>query len=373
MMLALLFSLAAAGQSASAAAPSDDLAGRIAGRLAPADVVAITINDGGDARSEELRDAISRAIRARGITIADATQATTHIDVSCGGNLREHACLAELRRASGSEIIAATTPRLITESADAAGLMSLEIRPVFAQRDPILDVAVAANRLFVLQPDALVSYERGDAGWRRVQSRPIPQARVWPRDLRGRVWLDGEAIDVRLPGMACRAAANAGTLACADENQPWPIALDNSGIDATRNYFTTREGLPFFGAAAVDSGSNPRWLVADLSGSLALLDSTRRVTATVGSADDVVAVGAACVSAPHVLVSTASSRQPNSDTLRLLRLAGQRTIASSSPLEIAGAVTALWSDRTASTATAVVRDPSGERYEALHIAIACDR
>ena len=56
MMLALLFSLAAAGQSASAAAPSDDLAGRIAGRLAPADVVAITINDGGDARSEELRN-----------------------------------------------------------------------------------------------------------------------------------------------------------------------------------------------------------------------------------------------------------------------------------------------------------------------------
>jgi hypothetical protein len=74
-----------------------------------------------------------------------------------------------------------------------------------------------------------------------------------------------------------------------------------------------------------------------------------------------------------VLVSTASSRQPNSDTLRLLRFAGQHTIVSSSPLGVAGAVTALWSDRSATTATAVVRDPAGERYEALHVAIACDR
>jgi hypothetical protein len=74
-----------------------------------------------------------------------------------------------------------------------------------------------------------------------------------------------------------------------------------------------------------------------------------------------------------VLVSSYSTRQRGVDTLRLLRVAGTLVVAASSPLEMSGMVTALWSDRTGTSATAVVRDPDGERYEALHIAIACDR
>jgi hypothetical protein len=349
-----------------------ELATRIASRIAPSEAVAIeNVSSDDAAKSADIREAINGALRGRGIRIADGSAAATRIHVTCGSNLREQACVAEIRRLAGTEVVAASGPR--TEHSDANEMLSLDIRSVFAQQEPMLDVAIAGDRLFVLQPDAVVVYQRADAGWRRLQSQAIAHTRVWPRDVRGRVWLDGDALDVRLPGVSCRGAADLSVLTCADENQPWPIAIENSGVDATRNYFTTREGLPFFAAAPLGPVTNSRWLLADLSGSLALVDATRGSPAIVGAADDVVALMAPCASTPHVLVASASSRQRNADTLRLMRVDGTRLAAASSPLEAAGVVTALWSDRTALAATAIVRNLLGERYEALHIAIGCNR
>lgn len=371
----ILFVLAFAAQLAAQPPPGPvdltvELATQLASRLIPSEAVAIDSVSGDDeARSEEIREAINGALRRSGLRIVDGSAATTRVHVTCGSNLRERTCVAEIRRPAGTEVVAAS--RSQTERADATEMLWLDIRPVFAQRDPMLDVAIAGDRLFVLQPDAVVEYQRADAGWRRLQARAIAHSRVWPRDVRGRVWLDGDALEVRLPGVSCRGAADLNALRCTDESQPWPIAIENSGVDATRNYFTTREGLPFFAAAPVGPATSSRWLLADLSGSLALVDAAPGSPAIVGTADDVVGLAAPCASTAHVLV--ASSRRRNADTLRVMRVAGTRLEVASSPLEVAGAVTALWSDRAALAATAIVRDALGERYEALHIAIGCNR
>jgi hypothetical protein len=374
LVLASVVALATQSPASRSVDLAAELAAKIAGRLAPSDLTTVSVVDSDDVgSSDDVRHAIEAALRAKGVRTASGSQAATQVQVTCGSNLRERACIAEIRRTSGSETVAAARPLdRPGGSSDAAPILSLDVRPVFAQHDPILDIAIAGDHLFVLQPDAMVVYQRGDAGWRRVESRAIPQTRVWPRDLRGRLWLDQDALDVRLPGVACRGGVTAA-LSCADENQPWPMALDNSGVDATRNYFTTREGLPFFAAAAIDTGATPRWVVADLSGSLAMLDAARQSVATLGPGDDVVALTAPCASAPHLLVSSPSSRQRGADTLRLLRVAGTHAVVASSPLDTAGVVTALWSDRAGTVATAIVRDAGGERYEALHIAIGCDR
>lgn len=375
MLTALLAPLVA--QSASS--PQDlaaELAERIAARLTPPQQIKVTVAGGdadGDAWRRAIRDTIVGALRARGIRVTEAADAATIVAVSCGANLRERACVAEVRQGAVADVVAVSRLHSAPAEGDRPFPLSLDVRPVFAQRDPILDVALAGDRLFVLEPAAVVGYDRRPSGWQRVQARPIARTRTPPRDLRGRLWIDGATVEVRLPGVTCRAAVDLGNLTCVEEREPWPIGIENTGVDATRNYFTTPEGLPFFGAAALGAGAEARWLLADQSGLLALLDGTRRVVAHAGPGDDVVAVAASCAPGPHVLVSSSSDRQRGTDTLRLLRLVGNQLVPAGPPVDVAGAVTALWAAPGATIAAAVVRDADAERYEAFHIAIACDR
>jgi hypothetical protein len=353
-----------------------ELAEKVAARVASSGQIVLTVA-GGDADETagrgELRDAIVAALRARNVRVIDAADAATRVDVACGVNLRERTCVAEIRKGAVRDVVAVSRPHGASAENNGAIPLSLDWRPVFAQRDAFLDVALAGDRLFVLEPAAVVLYQRRDAGWQRTQTRPIPTTRTWPRDLRGRLWIEDAGVAVRLPGVTCRAALDLGNLACVEERQPWPIGIENAGLDATRNSFTTPEGLPFFGAAALGGGAGPRWLIADRSGLLTLLDGTRRAVATAGSGDDVVSLAAACAAGPHVLVVSPTDRQPETDTLRLLRVEGHRLVPAAAPVDVAAAVTALWAAPDAPIATAIVRDAGGERYEAVHIRIACDR
>jgi hypothetical protein len=215
-------------------------------------------------------------------------------------------------------------------------------------------------------------YRRSDTGWQRVQSRPIASSRPWPRDVRGRLRVDGTALEALLPGVACRAGIDLANMTCVDERQSWPLGIDNTGVDASRNHFTTPEGFAFFGAAALGDEAGARWLLADQFGSLILLDAARRNTASAGAGDDVVAISAPCAPATHVLVSSPSTNG-RPDTLRLFRVVQRQLLPAALPLELPGAVTALWASPQATIATVVTRDMSAERYEAFQIAIACDR
>jgi len=381
-MTALILAVFLAPFAAQTASTFKDLAAELAetlaARLTPSEQINVIVA-GGDAaetaQRREIRDTIVGALRARGVRLTDTPEAATRVEVTCGANLRERACLAEVRKGDAWDVVAAS--RLWTD--DVRGQrnppvgLSLEMRPIFAQHDPILDIALTADRLLVLEPAAIDGYERRAAGWNTVQSRPIAPTRRWPRDVRGRLWIDDAAVEVRLPGITCHAAVDLGNLTCVEERQAWPLGIENAGLDATRNYFTTPEGLPFFAAAAVGSGSDTRWLVADQSGVLALLDGARRVVARSESGDDLVALTVPCAPGAHVLVASSSVRRRDTETLRLLRVVGNQLMPAAAPIEVAGTVTALWSTRGTAIATVVVRDAGGERYEAFHVSIACNR
>lgn len=353
-----------------------ELAEKLAARVSPSNRISLNVTGRGDdgrANTIQLRAELVAALGARGVRVVDGSTDAVQVDVTCGTNLRERTCVADVRNGTARDVIAESRPHASSAQHTGAMPLSLEWRPVIAQRDPILDVALAGDRLFVLEPNAVVTYQRREAGWHRTQTTQIPPSRTWPRDLRGRLWIAGDGVEVRLPGVSCRAGLDLGNLACAEDREAWPIGIDNAGLDAARNYFTTPEGLPFFGAAPVGAAGEARWLIADRSGLLTLLDGARRTLATAGPGDDVVAIAAACAPGPHVLVAAPSERQHNTDTLRLLRVADNRIVPASSPLDLAAAVTALWAAPNATAATAVIRDTGGERYEAVHILIACDR
>jgi hypothetical protein len=374
----------------------DDLAqpvaAKIAAALVPGDQVTLTLapaDEGDGAALLPVEAEIRRALAARGIRTLESGAAAS-LRVGCSSNLRERACVAELRRGESRDVISVTRP-LDTSSARQT-LLSLELIPIFSQPAPILDVALAGNRLMVLDPERITWYEQQAAErghqaevagvdraiaagrWISRRSAVISHARPWPRDVRGRLRADEATVTAWLPGVTCRAAGDLLRLVCGDERgEPWPIGIDNTGIDAARNYFNTPEGLPFFAAAplAVDAGA--RWITASTNGELLFLDDARRTAAAGMPADDVAALDGSCrAGARHLLVASAAGADSQRDALRAYRVTRRRLIALTAPASVAGRITALWSAPGASVATTIAHDEIAGRYEAFQVRIGCE-
>lgn len=374
----LVFTLMLTPASAQPPSPYQEVATELAVKIAaalpsaePAILSFITIDGADQAGVRQLQTEMARVLTARGVRVTETAEGASivRVRVSCLDNLRERACVADMQSGASRQVVAATRP--LDPRATRSAPVSLEVQPLFSQRAPILDAALAGDRLVVLDPESVTRYRRSDTGWQRVDSQPIVTTRVWPRDLRGRVRVDGARIDAFLPGVICRSASDGSRLACADERQPWPIGIDNTGVEANRNYFHTPEGLAFFGAAPLGGDASARWLVAGPAGALLFLDESRRSVATIASGDDVVALNAPCAG-PVVLVASAG-RSERPDTLRLFRVLHRQLVPAAAPVELPGRFTALWAAPGATAAIAVVQDTSAERYDALQIRIACDR
>jgi hypothetical protein len=391
LLPALSLVLAAVSGQAPAAQPASryqdlaaELAARIATTMAPADRAWLSvamIDEASQGGADQLRGELAQALSARGVRLVESAEsATVVVRASCHENLRERACVADIQKGTARQVVAAARP--LDARADRAARPSLETQRLVSQRAPILDAVLAGDGLVVLDPASVTRYRRGDDGWERVESQPITTARIWPRDVRGRLHVeagrdvthdlthDVTHITAFLPGVVCRSASDGTRLACVDDRQPWPIGLENSGIEANRNYFLTPEGLAFFGAAPLVPDAGARWLAAGTTGALLLLDESRRSVATLAAGDDVVALNAPCTG-PVVLVASAGRNGP--DTLRLFRAVYRQLVPAAAPLELPGRFTALWTAAGGTAATAVAHDAGAERYEALQVRIACDR
>jgi hypothetical protein len=191
---------------------------------------------------------------------------------------------------------------------------------------------------------------------------------VWPRDPRGRLQVDGDRLNVFLPGMKCTGALSDLALECMDGTLPWPLGIENTGLEPARNYFATPEGLQFYSAAPLRASAEARWLVADRTGALRLLDSSRRSVTVVGRAEDVSPVAAPCDQDSYVL---AAGRADDRQTVQLFRVAGQRLVSVGSAVVLSGRLTALWTAPAETRAVAVIHDVSSNRYEAFLATVSC--
>jgi hypothetical protein len=378
---ALILSVLAVPQTTPPPFPFQDLVPelveKIAASVAPAQQVQLAAPPGDDAdrlRARQLERDLSEKLTARGLRIVDRTDGVPIVTVTCGQNLRERACAAEIRKGGMSQIVTATRPHDTAQPPPASPVLALDVRTVFTHRTPILDVAMSGDRLFVLEPAALTRYQRRDNEWLADRSRPISSVRVPPRDVRGRLRLDGTTVDALLPGVVCRANVDSLNLTCADEQQAWPLGVENTGLAVGRNYFTTPEGLAFYGAASLTPEADARWLVTAPEGRLLFLDSGRRALESAASAsDDVAAVDAACSPGSYVILSARAGPGTGAEALQLFEVIGRRLVPAASPVILPGPLTALWAAPGARTATAVSRDTSSGRYAAFQIAIICSR
>lgn len=372
--------VAAAALAQPASSPTDlaaELAPGIASLVPPASqlTIATTPTTGDAPLALGLERELTRVLTSRGFRIVPAgTAAAAAIQIGCGVNLRERTCVAEIRRGDARDIVAATRPLGARSPGahDGPPLLAIELVPLFAQRAPILDVYASGDRLWVLDPAAIASYRRSGDEWQPIESRPIEPLHVWPRDVRGRLRAIGSTLEAFLPGVVCRTSLDLGNLSCVEQREPWPLALDNGGIDAQRNAFQTPEGVPFLSAADLDRSAGVRTATVAANRALVLMDDARSPVATIGIADDVASVTAACASGAYVVTSTPTAGA-RTDTLHAWRIADRSAVAAADPLVLSGRLTALWSASNAANAIAVVRDTDGHRHEAFQIRLSCAR
>jgi hypothetical protein len=345
-----------------------DLASKIAAALAPAAAIRLSF----PADDERVQAEVARLLGARGFRVVEDSDAAI-VSGSCLANLRERVCVAAIGRGDARRVVMTTRLRAGDAAVDRDPVVALELRPLYTQRGPMLDVAEAGGKLLVLTPDAVALIADADTGalaGRAVASQPIRTSRVWPRDLRGMLRVTVSGFEAFLPGVICRGTASPFTLACADENEPWPIGLDNGGLAPSRNTFSTPEGLTFYEGASLGGG---RWLLVGEQGVLTFLDAGRRVTARGDVADHAIGFPESCAADGSYVVTAARSPETSHDTLRLSRLVNGQLVRLPSTIALAGVLTSLWAAPGARAATAIVHDFNAGRYEAFHITLSCAR
>ena len=345
-----------------------DLTAKIAAALTPATPIRLSFQKD----DERVRATVARLLASRGFRVVESGDATV-VSGGCLANLRERVCAAGIGSGEARRVVMTTGLHGGDAAANRDPVVAAELRPLYAQRGPMLDATDAGGRLLVLTPEAVTlvaDTDRDTLAGRVIASQPIKTARLWPRDLRGLLRVTASGFEAFLPGVTCRGTLSPFTLACADETEPWPIGLDNGGLTPSRNTFLTPEGLTFYEAAPLGGG---RWLVVGDQGVLTFLDAQRRVTARGDAADHAIGFPESCASEASYVVTAARAPEADHDTLRLSRLVNGQLVPVPSAIALPGVLTSLWAAPGARTATAIVYDFNAGRYEAFHVTLSCAR
>lgn len=236
----------------------------------------------------------------------------------------------------------------------------LQLRPVLAQPEAMLDFALLGGTVAVLEPSRIALYTNGQP----TASLPLSLAAPLPRDPRGRLLVREGQLEASLPGTMCtvRLQPDPSIHCKADEATAWREGSAAVAWAPRRNYLISPdlERATFYTAASLGSG---RGIVATTDGALRLLNGVA-VTQPAGS--DLASVSGVC---PALLLTAPGTL---SDSLQAFEAAGAELRALSERLPLAGVVAALWTAETPAEASLIVHKANGE-YEASRVTIDCDR
>jgi hypothetical protein len=390
LVLAVLLAVPADAQNWAGA--EEQLAGKIVSATGPKTIALEVLNRSSlsPSTTDDIRRNLLTQLAVLGARFVAPEQAAATVRVSLSEDLHSHVWIAEIRQGTNSpSIVMVSLPRSapLSVEPEAAAIVLRRI-PLWSQPEPILDVAVIDGnpaRMLVLDGNGVTAYRLQDNRWQAEQSSPIVHSRPWPRDLRGRLVRSKDNLfDAYLPGVHCRSSAG-GPLAmtCYDSDDPWSIGTDLSGLNAsftsTRNFFSgaLSPGVgkqtmapAFYSAAALPRGPTVSWLLATVDGQVHLLDgSTDQVMEKLGWGSEIASVHSGCGSGWQVLATAPGDGR--SDAVRVFEVAGRESVAAGAPLDVSGAVTALWTESSGTGAVAVAHSFETGRYEAFRLILTC--
>jgi hypothetical protein len=360
--------------------------------------------------SDIVENGLRNAMQALGLRFVPAEQASMSVGISLSENANFDVWIAQIQPSSGDSVVVMVSfPRSEGTSASDSVPLSLRKIPLFAQEQPILDVAVleeasTPSRIAVLDSEKLSLYRMQNSKWLAEQKLMITHTQAWPRDLRGRfVVARDHSLTVHLPGVLCTTDAAFSRLDCRQSDDPWPLLTgDWNGTPAvflsagitngasavvpqtraffapTRNFFTgvltpavgKFTTVPrFFSAAVLPRENNALWLFASTDGHVHIIDGDSDQIANFTWGSDVASVKTLCGAGWQVLAS--SSGEQSNDSIRAYEFPEHAPAAVTRNVELEGTLTALWTASRGDTAVVVSRSRDTGAYEAFRLAIDC--
>lgn len=380
-LLILLVSSASTAWSQSFDEAARALTQKIAAALKTREPVVLSLSSVASVSASDAaaaREALERELRALGI--GSAAQGDVSLVVTLSENFRGWVWVAEIRRNDTRDVVIEQLPRPMETGS--AGSVMIEKQHILDQDARILDFAPLGHDLAVLDAESVSLYERSGAAWQRKLSIRVPVSHPWPRDLRGRLFVQGQVYQAYLPGLTCDGNASGGLSISCREEALWPLGPNVRGVSTSaRNdfeNFVLPDGLlkrmpPFFSAAAFDDRGHAAWLFTATDGRAHLYNAALEPGATwSGWGSDVAAVQSECGSRT-LLLSTGTGDDTAPDTIQAYELADGAPRPAGDPISFPGPVTALWSAGERGAAVVVSRDLKSGRYAAFRLAIPCSR
>jgi hypothetical protein len=348
-----------------------ELATKIVRKLggpAVATVQARNVSSLSSEQAAEARRALERELRRRRVRLG-SPNALVAITVTFSENRFGAVWVAEIKRGDAVDIVIESGSLPPPKPSKAEPRVSLEKTRLWEQDGQILDVAALENDMLILSPGGLRHVWKTADQWNEGVLLPLSMPRPWPRDLRGRVEVAGDAVRVRLPGFSCDGTLERPVkLECQDRSEKWP-ALRDAEMVPGRNYFAAKDLPPFFSGARLDDKGRDTLAVAAVDGRLYLYSGDTGQPAVIDGWDgDIVAVGNACGGAWLILRAGAGEDR---DAVQAFEIANRRPAALDRPLELPGLITAFWPASTGDKPVAVIHDPAAQRYAAYSLSVTC--
>jgi hypothetical protein len=374
----LLVALLASGQSFDG--PARAMSQKIDAALKTREPVALSFTSAAAVNPPDAiaaQQALERELH--GLAVITAPQAATTVAVTLSENLRGFVWVAEIRRGDTRDVVMEDWPKL--PEVVRAGSVMIEKRRMLDEPLRILDYAPLGHGVLVLDAESVSVYENSE----RKLSIGLPISRPLPRDLRGRLFVQGDVYQAYLPGLSCNGNAASGlSITCRDEGL-WPLGPNAYGIlNPTRNFFDERlvlaDGVsrrmpPFLAAARFAANGHDTWVFSGMDGHTHLYYYNTAfvpVASWSGWGSDIAAIESDCGSRT-LLLATGTGDSTAPDSVQAFELTDSTQRAVGDPVWFPGPVTALWPASEPGMALAVSRDLKSGRYAAFRLAIACSR
>jgi hypothetical protein len=325
------------------------------------------------AEAAEVGRVLEAQLGQLGVQLAQGPQATTKIDLTLSESLRSYVWVAEIRNREKRSVVMTTPQRgQLSGTSDSAASLVVEKMLLIEREEAILDAVHFEGGLLVLEEGGVSFYESKEGRWRLRQSLPVKSARPLPRDLRGRLGVDGRSFQAYLPGVFCTGMVQpAFSMVCQQADVQWPLDVGKGDFADGKNFFLKKGLPPFFSVAGVQRQGQSLLILAALDGQSRLYNESLKPLGTLGEwGSDIAPVESRCGTGKQVIV-TSPSGSHEQDAVQAFEIVNEQAIPASSRVELPGPVTALWPEPGGGRITAVVRHLDTGRYAAFSLTATC--
>jgi hypothetical protein len=381
LISALLLSYLSPGRIFAANSFTDaahELADKIMPNVEPSENIGFSFQSLASLGTKEVaaaREAMENELRSRGLKFSKDSLATAKISVTLSESFQQFTWIAEIRRGQNLRLAMATQMRAPETPAKGAALQNtIQTKLVYEQSDPILDIHQFGDDLLVLDSHRLALYRRQNDRWELERSVSLKNPRPFPRDIRGRLFDAGDALQVRLPGFSCSGSVKPSLeVNCSQDDAPWAFGFGGIAPTVSKNYFIQENVPAFFSAAPVEDDGSELLAIAGIDGRAYLLDKDSSKTGTInGWGSDIASIDSGCGTKRQILAAL-STDPLERGVVQAFEISHRKAVATSSAVEFPGPITALWPESGRKAAVAIARDIKTGRYAAYYLSLSCSR